>query len=360
MPRYCAVKVCRNRGGTASKQENKRISFYPFPLQDKPRLQRWVDNMKREEWTPSRHQYLCSEHFTEDCFDIRWGIRYLKNTAIPTIFPSLQDVWEGEKKVTTSKKNPKTKSRTCDIDTEPTRSDSPPNKRPLILTRTSKAAQPTTTTNNLLSEDGDMTDPIQVGLFELPLVSDTGASSNVSLSEALLSEIQTAACELPGDSGMLTASCLTLSHGDDLQSQGETDPTVTVLCCESLGPFSDGEATVDTAALQAALGQAFSFVPVEIIKGESSDCVLEDRGPAEGEHVCVYEHSYCRPDTDKEQLWSKILSLHAKILELDRREESTVAKIRALESEIVHLKRDSAVFKEKQKVLEDYISSILL
>lgn len=34
MPRYCAVKVCRNRGGTAFKQETKRISFYPyvFPL----------------------------------------------------------------------------------------------------------------------------------------------------------------------------------------------------------------------------------------------------------------------------------------------------------------------------------------
>uniref|UniRef100_A0A3Q3EF47 THAP domain-containing protein 5 n=1 Tax=Labrus bergylta TaxID=56723 RepID=A0A3Q3EF47_9LABR len=92
MPRYCAVKLCRNRGGAASKQEDKRISFYPFPLQDKPRLQKWVHNMKREEWTPSRHQYLCSEHFTEDCFDIRWGIRYLKNTAIPTTFPSTEDV----------------------------------------------------------------------------------------------------------------------------------------------------------------------------------------------------------------------------------------------------------------------------
>lgn len=63
-----------------------------FPLQDKSRLQKWVSNMKREQWTPSRHQYLCSEHFTADCFDIRWGIRYLKNTAIPTIFPSSEDV----------------------------------------------------------------------------------------------------------------------------------------------------------------------------------------------------------------------------------------------------------------------------
>lgn len=48
--------------------------------------------MKRQEWTPSRHQYLCSEHFTEDSFDLRWGIRYLKHTAIPTIFPYICDV----------------------------------------------------------------------------------------------------------------------------------------------------------------------------------------------------------------------------------------------------------------------------
>lgn len=63
-----------------------------FPLHDKSRLQKWVDNMKRHDWIPSRHQYLCSEHFTEGCFDIRWGIRYLKNTAIPTVFPLIYDV----------------------------------------------------------------------------------------------------------------------------------------------------------------------------------------------------------------------------------------------------------------------------
>uniref|UniRef100_A0A7N8XKT4 THAP domain-containing protein 5 n=1 Tax=Mastacembelus armatus TaxID=205130 RepID=A0A7N8XKT4_9TELE len=92
MPRYCAVKACRNRGRTAFKKANKRISFYPFPLHDEPRLQKWMGNIKQGEWTPSRHQYVCSEHFTEDCFDIRWGIRYLKNTAIPTLFLSTEHV----------------------------------------------------------------------------------------------------------------------------------------------------------------------------------------------------------------------------------------------------------------------------
>lgn len=170
------------------------------------------------------------------------------------------------------------------------------------------------------------------------------------------SEIQTPAREVPGDSEMPKASCLPLSPCSEPHSEELTDSTVTVLCCESLGPLSNGEANVDVAALQAALGQAFSFVPVEIVK----DQTLEEEGPSEGEHISVYEHSYCRPDTDKDQLWSKILSLHTKILELDRREESTVAKIHALETEIALLKRDGAVFKEKQKVLEGYISSMLL
>lgn len=338
MPRYCAVKVCRNRGGSAPKQDNKRISFYPFPLQDKSRLQKWVDNMKREEWTPSRHQYLCSEHFTEDCFDIRWGIRYLKNTAIPTIFLSSED--DGEKKVTAIKRSPKAKPRTLGF-------DSPLIKRPLILSRTCKKVQ-SSTSNSIVAEYTEM-------IFEPPLASDSGI-----LCHSNLSEIQTAACELPGDCGMQTASCLALSPCDEPPSEEQPDSIVTVLCCESLGSFSDGEENVDSAALQPALGRAFSFVPVEMVKDEPTGVLLEERGPSEGEHISVYEHSYCRPDTDKDQLWSKILSLHAKILELDHREQSTVAKIRALETEVAGLKRDGAVFKEKQKILEGYISSMLL
>uniref|UniRef100_A0A3Q0SB41 THAP domain-containing protein 5 n=1 Tax=Amphilophus citrinellus TaxID=61819 RepID=A0A3Q0SB41_AMPCI len=357
MPRYCAVRVCRNRGGTASRQD-KRISFYPFPLQDKPRLQEWVNNMKREEWTPSRHQYLCSEHFTEDCFDIRWGIRYLKNTAIPTIFPSAEDVWssqkkmmtllqhlrsflsitcllchgllifcdflnlifltfyllsqDGEKKAANIKRSPKAKTSISDTDPELTGFNSPVSKKkPLILSKTCKEIQ-STTTNDTAEEHTEV-------LFELPVVLD----SHLGLS-------------------------------------AQAESTVTVLCCEP-GSFSDGEANMDAAAFQAVLGQAFSFVPMELVKDPTTGCFFkESRATDEEENISVYEHSYCRPDTDKDQLWRKILSLHAKILELDRREESTVAKIRALEHEIALLKRDGAVFKEKQKVLEDCISSVLI
>ncbi|XP_076007471.1 THAP domain-containing protein 5-like isoform X2 [Genypterus blacodes] len=335
MPRYCAVKCCRNRGGTASRQENKRISFYPFPLQDKSRLQQWVDNIRREQWTPSRHQYLCSEHFTEDCFDIRWGIRYLKTSAIPT---------EGEKIITTIKRSLISKTSTYDTITEAGGSDVPPCKRAIILTRTFNTTKASTTTNNPAVENGAVIDGDQADLC-----SDTGTSCHPHPSE-----VQT-----DGGSAVDPGVALALP-GSELQPHEQTDSAVASLCCESLDIYSHDKVNVDSAALGVASGQTFSFSPVEMIQEDPTGCILEEKEPDEGECVSVYEHSYCRPKTDKEQLWNKILSLHAKILDLDHREETTVAKIRALETEIALLKRDGAGFKEKQKVLEDYISSVLI
>ena len=64
---------------------------FRFPLHDKERLEKWLKNMKRDSWVPSKYQFLCSDHFTPDSLDIRWGIRYLKHTAIPTIFSLPED-----------------------------------------------------------------------------------------------------------------------------------------------------------------------------------------------------------------------------------------------------------------------------
>ncbi|XP_034019356.1 THAP domain-containing protein 5-like [Thalassophryne amazonica] len=309
MPRYCAVKVCRNRRGAASSHDNKRISFYPFPLQDKSRLQKWVDNMKREDWTPSRHQYLCSEHFTEDCFDVRWGIRYLKTTSVPTIFPFIQN--EGEKNGTTIKRSPKITTETLDSDFDPAGCESPPSKRPLILTRTCKVQSSTTTDNK------ELTGSTQEGKSEPPSVSESHHAAG------------------------------------EVVSIEQSASGVTVLCCESLDIFSDSMARADP-------GSALHFLPAKKADEEHVDCISEDWEYSEEELISAYEHSYCKPDTDKQQLWGKIMSLHSKISELSRREKSTVAKIQALETEIALLKRDGAMFKEKQKVLEDCMSSVLL
>ncbi|KAF3693292.1 THAP domain-containing protein 5 [Channa argus] len=82
MPKYCSFQNCKNDSGNG----NDRKSFYKFPLQDPVRLQQWLRNMGRENWTPSRHQYICHEHFAPSCFKVRWGIRYLESDAVPTVF----------------------------------------------------------------------------------------------------------------------------------------------------------------------------------------------------------------------------------------------------------------------------------
>lgn len=99
MPKYCSVPNCKNDTGNGS----ERKSFYKFPLQDPVRLQQWLRNMGRENWTPSRHQYICHEHFAPSCFKVRWGIRYLESDAVPTVFQ------EAEKRKATdhSEKKPK-------------------------------------------------------------------------------------------------------------------------------------------------------------------------------------------------------------------------------------------------------------
>lgn len=137
------------------------------------------------------------------------------------------------------------------------------------------------------------------------------------------------------------------------------DPVMTVPRCERLHPFFEGEADVNSSVLEAAFSsQAFSINPVVMVMDDPPD--IEGSIHGNREHFSMFEHSYSRPDTGKHQLWRKIFSLHAKILDLDRREQSTVAKIHALETEISHLKRDSAVCKEKQKMFEDIISSKFL
>lgn len=79
-------------GLTHCKNTEKYSLFnFRFPLHDKERLEKWLKNMKRDSWMPSKYQFLCSDHFTPDSLDIRWGIRYLKQTAVPTIFSLPED-----------------------------------------------------------------------------------------------------------------------------------------------------------------------------------------------------------------------------------------------------------------------------
>ncbi|XP_054668431.1 THAP domain-containing protein 8 isoform X2 [Grus americana] len=90
MPKYCRAPHCSNVAGQA-RPPARRLSFYKFPLHDATRLRQWLTQMRQENWVPTRHQHLCSDHFEPSCFQYRWGVRYLRPDAVPTIFPLKQE-----------------------------------------------------------------------------------------------------------------------------------------------------------------------------------------------------------------------------------------------------------------------------
>lgn len=85
MPKSCRAPNCSNTEGQLG-ADNRPVSFYAFPLKDGPRLQAWLRQMGCEHWVPNCHEHLCSEHFTPSCFHCLWGVRYLRPSAVPSLF----------------------------------------------------------------------------------------------------------------------------------------------------------------------------------------------------------------------------------------------------------------------------------
>uniref|UniRef100_A0AAY4DCQ7 THAP domain-containing protein 1 n=1 Tax=Denticeps clupeoides TaxID=299321 RepID=A0AAY4DCQ7_9TELE len=80
----CSALNCTNRYSPGNS-----LHFFRFPLKDESRLQWWLINMGRGEWTPSKDSRLCSSHFEEKCFYRTLdGLLRLNKIAIPTIFSS--------------------------------------------------------------------------------------------------------------------------------------------------------------------------------------------------------------------------------------------------------------------------------
>ncbi|XP_054674398.1 uncharacterized protein LOC129203630 isoform X2 [Grus americana] len=90
---YCSALNCQN--ATSGVYKNNTVTFYGFPLQNKPLLKQWIHNMGRDMGTPSKHQRLCSKHFEDSSFEIdplkiRKNRRLLKE-AVPKKFILSED-----------------------------------------------------------------------------------------------------------------------------------------------------------------------------------------------------------------------------------------------------------------------------
>ena len=73
MVRSCCAYGCTARD-TADTRE-RGIKFYVFPS-DKQRRSKWISAIRREDFTPTGHTVICSQHFAG-------GVRILK-AAITT------------------------------------------------------------------------------------------------------------------------------------------------------------------------------------------------------------------------------------------------------------------------------------
>ncbi|XP_036617865.1 THAP domain-containing protein 2 [Trichosurus vulpecula] len=80
MPTNCAAAGC-----AATYNKHINVSFHRFPL-DPQRRKEWIRLVRRKNFVPGKHTFLCSKHFEASCFDLTGQTRRLKMDAVPTIF----------------------------------------------------------------------------------------------------------------------------------------------------------------------------------------------------------------------------------------------------------------------------------
>ncbi|GFU83279.1 THAP-type domain-containing protein [Trichonephila clavipes] len=82
---HCAAYGCTNY---RKKEECKSKSFFKFPMKNPGLLKAWLKMIRRENFKPSAHSLICSDHFEETCFEYQpfTNRRQLKRGSIPTIF----------------------------------------------------------------------------------------------------------------------------------------------------------------------------------------------------------------------------------------------------------------------------------
>ncbi|NXH18471.1 THAP5 protein, partial [Bucco capensis] len=403
MPRYCAASCCKNRGGQSARDQRK-LSFYPFPLHDKERLEKWLRNMKRDAWTPSKHQLLCSDHFTPDSLDVRWGIRYLKHTAVPTIFSSPDDQEKDSSQKTlqeTKREELKERSTTVEsekasVSLEPCR----PKKNPVITENVGEKAEVVCSTAlskplqnqklQLQSGEDFQADTVMLGTSSKQHIHQPNPVFMVAAVQSMEpASVHTSSIE---DPVACTATVLRFTDPDYLNSPVklqnalgsvsdyavENASSHVVGCSVEVQPSSENTVLLSTVtqtleqfsgseeAVIAIIVPADSPEEPEIVNSSFLPLKQEFLDTEEtetdqsvyvntysGSEVLQTEHSYCKQDIDRDHLWQKISKLHSKITLLEMEEIKTLGRLRSLETLIGQLKQENLLSEEKLKIVEN-------
>lgn len=364
--------------------------------------------MKRDAWTPSKHQLLCSDHFTPDSLDVRWGIRYLKHTAVPTIFSSPDDEEKGS-----SQNSPQEIRRE---DQEETTKNVESKKVPVSLELcTPKKSSVTAENPDKKAEvicSTVLSKSLQVQKLQLEnredfeadsIILDNSSQQHIHQPEPVLmaAAVQNveatdvhASVEVPVS---CTATVLQFSDPDYLNSSLKlkntlgsiTDYTLenpnshVVGCSVEVQPASENAVLVNavTQTIEQLSGSEESVIAIivpaespkepEIINRSFLPIKQEFLDTEEAEtdnslHMNAYngleilqtEHSYCKQDIDREHLWQKISKLHSKITLLEMQEVKTLGRLRSLEALIGQLKQENLLSEEKLKIVENCFTTL--
>ncbi|KAL8221338.1 UNVERIFIED_CONTAM: hypothetical protein K2H54_066080 [Gekko kuhli] len=377
--------------------------------------------MKRDTWIPSKHQVLCSDHFTPDSLDVRWGIRYLKTTAVPTIFSMSDNQEKGisQKKVherteDDKEKKPWSTAATSLKPCSPKRDNIIEERfyRKALCTTLSKSSEQKILLQNVMKSEDiaspdnsirqtfEQTSPVVITTdVQTVAASDCCTPENVSFNSSVehlfsgtTTVLQATVHNLQSCFECVSDTKATVLQPADFQhldpSLGFSNVTVPVnalppdqlgshmACCTvEVKPSSENSLLLHTVsqALEQFSGEResvitiivpsedsknpllleSSIVPVDQelidIEAEASTCITSDNGL----EVLQMEHSYCRQDVDRDQLWQKITKLHSKIALLEVQEQKTLGRLKSLEGLIAKLKQENLLSEEKLKIVEN-------
>ncbi|KFV57049.1 THAP domain-containing protein 5, partial [Tyto alba] len=369
-------------------------------------LEKWLRNMKRDAWMPSKHQLLCSDHFTPDSLDVRWGIRYLKHTAVPTIFSSPDD--EGKD---SSQNSPQERKRE---DPEKTNINVVSEKAPVSL-------EPCTPKKNLVmaknaGEKAEvvcspaLSKPLQIQKLQLQnggfqadsVILDSSLKQHIHqpnpvlVTAAVQSMEATSVRTSAEDAVGCTAAVLQFTDPDYLNSSlklanalgSVTDyalenPDSVVGCSVEVQPTSENAVLLSTVTqtIEQFGGNEESVIAIIVpaespeepeivnssflpIKQEFLDTEETETDKSVymsaygGGEVLQTEHSYCKQDIDRDHLWQKISKLHSKITLLEMQEIKTLGRLRSLEALIGQLKQENLISEEKLKIVENCFTTL--
>ncbi|KAM6146330.1 THAP domain-containing protein 5 isoform 2-T2 [Phoenicopterus ruber ruber] len=364
--------------------------------------------MKRDAWTPSKHQLLCSDHFTPDSLDVRWGIRYLKHTAVPTIFSSPDDEEKGSsqntpqeiKKEGLEETNTNVESEKASVSLEPCT----PKKSPVIAENVDEKAEAVCSTA--------LSKPLQIQKLQLQngedfqadsVILDNSSKQHIHQPNPVLMAAAVHSVEATGvdtsveDPVGCTATVLQFTDLDYLNSSLKlknalgsiTDYAIENPNSHVVGSSVEVQPTSENAALLSTVTQTIeqfsgseesviaiivpaespeepeivnsSFLPIkqEFLDTEETETdnsvYMNAYG---GSEVLQTEHSYCKQDIDRDHLWQKISKLHSKITLLEMQEIKTLGRLRSLEALIGQLKQENLLSEEKLKIVENCFTTL--